>query len=128
MFLRYTFSFIVNLKSYMHHQGRMFTADESGTVTLPLTIPPGACSLTLANHGSGGPSQGSGGGLAQTNPLGAGSSLGAQAGSAPPPQQPTSLLPTPFLLPAALPMQPVHQVSSSQMIFLQLSKKFDLIR
>ena len=94
----------------------MFTADESGTVTLPLTIPPGACSLTLANHGSGGPAiatqQGSVGGLTQTNPLGTGSSLGSQAGAAPP-QQPTSLLPTPFLLPTALPMQPVHQVCST---------------
>ena len=87
----------------------MFTADESGTVTLPLTIPPAACSLTLANHGSGGPSiatPGSGGGLAQTNSLDGGSSLGATI------QQPASILPTPFLLPAALPMQPVHQVSS----------------
>ena len=87
----------------------MFTADESGTVTLPLTIPPAACNLTLANHGSGGPSiatPGSGGGQVQTNTLVGGSSLGAVA------QQPTSILPTPFLIPTALPMQPVHQVSS----------------
>ena len=80
----------------------MFTADESGTVTLPLTIPPAACSLTLANHGSGGASlaaAGPGGGLAQPNPLD-----GATT------QQP--ILPAPFLLPTALPMQPVHQVNS----------------
>ena len=90
----------------------MFTADESGTVTLPLTIPPGACSLTLANHGSGGPpiATPGPGGLPHANPLGAGSSLGSQAGAAP--QQAASLLPTPFLLPTALPMQPVHQASS----------------
>ena len=88
----------------------MFTADESGTVTLPLTIPPTACGLTLANHGSGGASlatPGAGGGLAQPNPLG-----GATA------QQP--ILPAPFLLPTALPMQPVHQVNSlsKSLIFL----------
>merc|ERR1712213_11702 len=37
-------------------QARMFTADESGTVTLPLTMPPAASSLTLiSNNGSHGP-------------------------------------------------------------------------
>ena len=78
----------------------MFTADESGTVTLPLTIPPG--SLTMGHHGPGAPHS-----ATQGLPLGAGLSLGSQVGAA---AQPTSILPSPFLLPTALPMQPVHQV------------------
>ena len=53
----------------------MFTADESGTVTLPLTIPPG--SLSMGHHGPGAPPS-----ATQGLPLGAGLSLGSQVGAA----------------------------------------------
>ena len=103
------------LMNYSFHQGRMFTADESGTVTLPLTMPPAASSLTLiSNNGSHGPGITApvSAGLHQSTPLATGPSLGSLpgGGAAVPQQQAPSLLQAPFLLPAALPLQPVHQV------------------
>ena len=102
------------LMNYSFHQGRMFTADESGTVTLPLTMPPAASSLTLiSNNGSHGPGITApvSAGLHQSTPLTTGPSLGSlPGGGAVPQQQAPSLLQAPFLLPAALPLQPVHQV------------------
>ena len=102
------------LMNYAFYQGRMFTADESGTVTLPLTMPPAASSLTLiSNNGSHGPGITApvSAGLHQSTPLTTGPSLGSLPdGGAVPQQQAPSLLQAPFLLPAALPLQPVHQV------------------
>lgn len=103
------------LMNYSFYQGRMFTADESGTVTLPLTMPPAASSLTLiSNNGSHGPGITApvSAGLHQSTPLTTGPSLGSlpDGGAAVPQQQAPSLLQAPFLLPAALPLQPVHQV------------------